>query len=463
MTLRHPRRQPEDIASSSPSTHSIPEGEALLLSLPAQPSSAVAAPNEAKGTIVAAILIFFISDLTYCKLVSDMIQIYGSQMVETGLWAAVVLLIISAIAVHIARRWHALPEPRRGLLVPKACPCSRLRFVPRNLPKSAEPCRAALEACLARAKAWPCSCLRHARARAKVRAKEFAQVCPSLARARAEVRARALPVLAPRFVPRNVPKSARACAKPRFIVADERRGTSEAADARQQRWRRLSSGGRRDQQQCGAARRGDSGGGRLWKSSSGAAAEMAGRGGAARRRSCPAAAAIGRTAVINRLRVMIDHPSNKDMVDIVNSCILIGVGGKKARSDRRGTCEGCDGRRRQGRWRQGGRDGGGGSEGRRQRGSEDAGGDGGGGQAINETLRGRWRWEAAPARDERRERGTVAGTAAGRQGTRRERRDGGRDGGITDLGEARGDQMVFLTSLEVVTLCLLDTLALTWR
>ncbi|KAK9089823.1 hypothetical protein Scep_028905 [Stephania cephalantha] len=89
--------------------------------------------------------------------------------------------------------------------------------------------------------------------------------------------------------------------KPRFIVADERRGTSEAADARQQRWRRLSSGGRRDQQQCGAARRGDSGGGRLWKSSSGAAAEMAGRGGAARRRSWPAAAAIGRTAVINRL------------------------------------------------------------------------------------------------------------------------------------------------------------------
>ncbi|KAK9139792.1 hypothetical protein Scep_009473 [Stephania cephalantha] len=66
--------------------------------------------------------------------------------------------------------------------------------------------------------------------------------------------------------------------KPRFIVADERRGTSEAADARQQRWRRLSSGGRRDQQQCGAARRGDSGGGRLWKSSSGAAVEMAGRG-----------------------------------------------------------------------------------------------------------------------------------------------------------------------------------------
>ncbi|KAK9140863.1 hypothetical protein Scep_010544 [Stephania cephalantha] len=50
---------------------------------------------------------------------------------------------------------------------------------------------------------------------------------------------------------------------------------------------------------------------------------MAGRGGAARRRSWPAAAAIGRTAVINRLRVMIDHPSNKDMVDIVNSCILI--------------------------------------------------------------------------------------------------------------------------------------------
>ncbi|KAK9157417.1 hypothetical protein Scep_003991 [Stephania cephalantha] len=32
-------------------------------------------------------------------------------------------------------------------------------------------------------------------------------------------------------------------------AADERRGTCEAADARQQRWRRLGSGGRRDQQQ----------------------------------------------------------------------------------------------------------------------------------------------------------------------------------------------------------------------
>ncbi|KAK9100822.1 hypothetical protein Scep_009474 [Stephania cephalantha] len=32
---------------------------------------------------------------------------------------------------------------------------------------------------------------------------------------------------------------------------------------------------------------------------------------------------------------MIDHPSNKDMVDIVNSCILTGVGGKKARSCRK--------------------------------------------------------------------------------------------------------------------------------
>ncbi|KAK9149519.1 hypothetical protein Scep_008276 [Stephania cephalantha] len=121
MSFHHPRRQQGNIsfiASSSPSTHSIPlsfivysliplppEGEAPLL-LPAQPSPPVAAPNEVKAMVVAAaILTLFISVFTYCKLVSDMIQIYGSQMVETGLCAAVVLLIITAIAVQIARRW----------------------------------------------------------------------------------------------------------------------------------------------------------------------------------------------------------------------------------------------------------------------------------------------------------------------------------------------------------------------
>ncbi|KAK9141833.1 hypothetical protein Syun_011233 [Stephania yunnanensis] len=118
MSLHHPQRQPGDnplIASSTSFTHSIPlslyrllnllfgfrlEGEVrLLLPLPAQLSPVVAAPNEVKGTVVAAILTLFISDLTYCKLVSDMIQIYGSQMVDIDMWATV-LLIISAIAVQ---------------------------------------------------------------------------------------------------------------------------------------------------------------------------------------------------------------------------------------------------------------------------------------------------------------------------------------------------------------------------
>ncbi|KAK9107870.1 hypothetical protein Syun_023881 [Stephania yunnanensis] len=81
----------------------------------------------------------------------------------------------------------------------------------------------------------------------------------------------------------------------RFIVADKRRGTSEAARrAQQRRWRRLAARGRRDQRRCGArqrlARATTQDAQAVEESKDGEANEMVGRGGAAR-------AAIGRTAI----------------------------------------------------------------------------------------------------------------------------------------------------------------------